>query len=178
MKMIFSFIAIVCASALALADGSTANVKVGIDQGGDHLFVKSGGTVNIQAGGSLTVASASPFRVDLVVTDVRSTNVVAPIKTSPIAGSVSSVVCVNDAVIGGTGANAILKAKINGALITNGSVTISSSSAAYNASSATPTAANTVTTNSLLSIETDGGGVVGVGPSPAAKAACSLFISP
>lgn len=38
------------------AQSDTQNVKVGIEQGGDVLFVKSGGTIRVDAGGSITGA--------------------------------------------------------------------------------------------------------------------------
>lgn len=38
------------------AQSDTQNVKVGIEQGGDRGFVKSGGTLDIEAGGALKIA--------------------------------------------------------------------------------------------------------------------------
>lgn len=41
------------------AQSATQNVNVGIEQGGNRLFVKSGGTIDIEAGGTFTMAGVS-----------------------------------------------------------------------------------------------------------------------
>lgn len=159
---------------------STQNTKVQMEQGGQKLKVLSGGSIVVDSGGTLTIGGTNPFQVPISVVDARSTAVVVQKALAPITGSISTLVCVNDVVLSGTGANVILKGKINGALITNGSVTINSSSVAYSVITATATAANTVTADvSVLSIETDGGSTVGVGPSIGANGVhCSFLISP
>jgi hypothetical protein len=42
-----------------MAQSDTQNVKVGIEQGGSRLFVKSGGTFDIEAGGQFTIGGVS-----------------------------------------------------------------------------------------------------------------------
>jgi hypothetical protein len=44
------------------AQSSSANVKVGIEQGGNRLFVKSGGILDIEAGGILAQAGV-PIKI-------------------------------------------------------------------------------------------------------------------
>jgi hypothetical protein len=56
---------------MALSD--TQNVKVGIEQGGDTLYVKSGGTIRVDSGGSLTIAGVTVDGSTLALTGLTAT---------------------------------------------------------------------------------------------------------
>lgn len=143
----------------AFAD-ATSNVNVGIKQGGNELYVKTGGLIKVR-----------DLSFHRVVVRVVSTGEVTGINYAhaPHAGTVSSVVCTNTAA---PNASVVLTPRINGVMISNGSVSFSSGAAAYTDNSATPTANNTVANYDLISVESDGGG------SAAGDAVCSLFITP
>lgn len=56
-----------------MAASDTQNVKVGIEQGGDVLYVKSGGTIRVDNGGSMTVAGVTIDESTLAVNDLTAT---------------------------------------------------------------------------------------------------------
>lgn len=62
MKNIVFILAGVLLAPFAFAD-ATSNVNVGIDQGGNNIFVKSGGTVTVESGGTMDVQAGSTMTV-------------------------------------------------------------------------------------------------------------------
>lgn len=137
----------------------TANVAVGIKQGGAELFVKTGGTIKVR--------SNLLFGEDAHINDIGGQN--GNSIMAPFAGSVSSIVCAPESQHDAT---AILTASINGVSITNGSVAILSTTTAYSKLTATPTALNTVAANDVVRIVSDGGG------SSTTRAVCRVYFTP
>lgn len=144
---------------LQLRADDTANTAVGIAQGGSELFVK--------AGGQIKVRSNSLFAGDAHIANIGGEN--GNTIMAPFAGSVSSVVCINEDTHDAT---AVISTYINGVAITNGSVAILSTSTAYTKFTATPTALNTVAANDAVRIASDGGG------SDTTAAACRVYFTP
>lgn len=138
---------------------STSNVKVGFAQGGDTLYVKTGGDIEVR--------DVSLIQTQATVANIGTAAVGRAL--APVPGSISQVRCKVDAL---HNADATLTAAINGVAVTNGVVTVSSTGAAYDAYTATPTAANTVAQGDIISITSNGAG------DSTGNALCQIFIAP
>lgn len=160
---ILAFVALIgiCFYMAANAD-STSNVAVGMEQGGAQLTVKTGGQIKVR--------DTSLFQAHVSVAS-SATAGKEGYALSPFAGTVSSVNCVFD-VAGNSGVRN-LTPYINSVAITNGAVTIGSTSTAFTHSTATPTAANTVVAGDVLKVISDGGN-----DKEAESGHCTLFITP
>lgn len=160
---------------MALSD--TQNVKVGIEQGGDTLYVKSGGTIRVDSGGSLTIAGVTVDGSTLALTGLTATATelnqysltldiadgsaeASYFLVAPHAGDIKKIYSVIDGVV--STADITITAKIATVGVTNGVVTIATAaSAAGDVDVATPTAANTVTAGQAVELVVTGGGAGG-----------------
>jgi dUTPase len=134
---------------------STSNVKVGIKQGAEELYVKTGGQIKVR--------DVSLFQIPMSLSDIGTASNKGVAK-APYPGTVSSIKCALDLQpLDGT---TLLLSRIDGVVVTSGSVGVLSTTSAYQTITITPTAANTVATGSTISIESDGTTTV------APKAAC------
>jgi len=139
--------------------GENQNTKVGIEQGGELLFVKSGGKILMETGSTLEKESG----VTETGNKVYLTGEIADISSaasswvvSPVAGTITKIYSVIDGVI--TTGDAALSFEIGGVAVTGGGITIANSgSAAGIVDSSTPTAANTLAAGGALELITDGG---------------------
>lgn len=158
---IFALVFMICVDTFGAAEGY-GNTAVGKVQGGDELYVNVGGDIEVR--------DVSLLQSHLSVIDISTAGNKGYV-LAPHAGTLSSIVCVNEASIA---ADVVLSAAINGVLVTNGAVTIQSSATdgPYAENIATPTALNTVAVYDVLSMSTAGGGAV------TTNAHCSLFIAP
>jgi hypothetical protein len=108
----------------------------------------SAGTVSIKH-----VVGAGNVAVSAELTDISTAS--SAFVASPIAGTITSIRTVLHSAI--SGADAVLTTEINGAAVTNSSITVAQSgSAAGDRDSATPTAANTVAVGDAIELITDG----------------------
>lgn len=149
------------------AQSDTQNVKVGIEIGGDRGFVKSGGTLDIESGGTLAIGGAavtasaaelSEYVLTLEIADGSAEAVYYLV--CPHAGTISKIWTVTDDAV--STANITVTAAIGATAITNGAVTIATAgSAAGDVDSATPTALNTVTAGQAVNFTVTGGGAGG-----------------
>lgn len=142
----------------------TQNTKVGIEQGGDRLFVKSGGELDIEAGGALKIGgsavSADAAELDqyALCLDIADGSAdAAYYVVAPHAGVIKKIWSVIDGAVGT--ADITITPAIDGAAVTDGVVTIATSgSAAGDIDSATPSAANAVTAGQAIRLTVAGGG--------------------
>lgn len=157
-----AFIAIALAAVFIFGSAhadSTSNVKVGFEQGGDTLYVKTGGAIEVR--------DVSLFQTNVAVANIGTAAVGRNV--APFPGTISQVRCKVDAL---HNADATLTAAINGVAVTNGVVTVSSTGLAYDAYSATPTAANTVAQGDIITMTSNGAG------DSTGNAVCQVFINP
>jgi hypothetical protein len=146
------------------AQSDTQNVKVGVEIGGDRGFVKSGGTFDIESGGTLAIAGIA---VTATATEMNQRSLHLDIAdgsaeatyylVSPFAGTISKIYTVIDDVV--STANITVTGRIGITAITNGVVTIATaSSAPGDVDEATPTAANAITAGAAMNFVVTGGG--------------------
>lgn len=149
------------------AKSDTQNVKVGIEQGGNRAFVKSGGELDIESGGALKIAgtemtaNATELSESWLTLDIADGSAEAVYYlVSPHAGTISKIWTVTDAAV--ATADITITAAIAAVAVTNGVVTIATAaSAAGDIDSATPTAANVVTAGQAVNFTVTGGGAGG-----------------
>lgn len=149
------------------AQSDTQNVKVGIEQGGDRAFVKSGGELDIESGGALKIAGAAigasaaelnRYMVNLDIADGSAEAVYYVV--CPHAGDIKKIWTVTDDVV--STADITITPAIGATPVTDGVVTIATAgSAAGDVDSATPSAANTVTAGQAVKFTVTGGGAGG-----------------
>lgn len=138
--------------------------KVYRKQGGEEFIVASGGTLEIESGGTLkldgTIVSATAAELDeyVVGLDIADGSAEAVYYVvCPHAGTISKIWTVTDGAVGT--ADITITAAIGATGVTNGVVTIATAaSAAGDVDSATPTAANTVTAGQAVNFTVTGGG--------------------
>jgi hypothetical protein len=137
--------------------GEGYNALVGIEQGGNTLFVKNGGKILLQTGSILEKESGvtetgNKISVNTAINDISSAGSV--FVASPVAGNITlAYSAVNGTV---TTADEVLTLKIGGTPVTNGVITIANGSGAGDVDSATPTAANTVTKGQAIEVANSG----------------------
>lgn len=149
------------------AQSDTQNVKVGTEQGGNRMFVKSGGELDIESGGSFKVAgtevtsTAAELNEYTITLDIADGSAEAVYYlTCPHAGTISKIYTVTDGAV--ATADITITAAIGVTGVTNGVVTIATAaSAAGDVDSATPTAANVVTAGQAVNFTVTGGGAGG-----------------
>lgn len=147
--------------AVAVHADSTSNVKVGLKQGGEELYVK--------AGGSIKVRDEALTKILVQLSDIGTASNGA-VAVAPYPGSLSVMKCgVNAATTGGATA---ISARINGTLVTGGVITVTSTASTAQTYSVSPSAANTLAAGDVILVESDGGTTA----SPAAG--CVLTIAP
>lgn len=149
------------------AASDTQNVKVGIEQGGDRGFVKSGGELDIESGGSLKLAGTAvgatgdelnQYALTLDIADGSAEAVYYLV--CPHAGNIAKIYSVIDGAV--STADITITAAIGATPVTNGVVTIATAaSAAGDVDSATPTAARAVTAGQAINLTVTGGGAGG-----------------
>lgn len=157
---------------MALSDYQ--NTLVGIEQGGETLFVKAGGLIRVDSGGSLTIAgvtidentlamsgltaSATELNRYVVSLDIADGSAEAVYyAVCAHAGTIKNIWTVIDGAV--STADITITAAIGATGVTNGVVTIAAAdSAAGDVDSATPTAANTVTAGQAVNFTVTGGG--------------------
>lgn len=153
------------------------NVKVGIEQGGDVLFVKSGGQIRVDSGGEIKVggvtidentlaltgltASAAELNQYALTLDIADGSAEAVYYlVAPHAGAIAKIHSVIDGAV--STADITITAAIAGVTVTNGVVTIATAaSGAGDVDTATPTAANVVSAGQAFSLTVTGGGAGG-----------------
>lgn len=144
------------------AASDSANVNIGIEQGGNRMFIKNGGTLDIETGGVIQRNATAITWNDVVLTldiDDGSAEAVYYL-LSPYAGTISKIWTVTDAAV--ATADITITAAIGATGVTNGVVTIATAaSAAGDIDSATPTALNTVTAGQAVNFTVTGGGAGG-----------------
>lgn len=141
--------------------------KVYRKQGGEEFIVASGGTLEIESGGtfkldgttvSATAAELDEYSVFLDIADGSAEAVYYVV--CPHAGTISKIYTVTDGAVGT--ADITVTGKIGATAITDGVVTIATSgSAAGDVDSATPSAANVVTAGQAVNFTVTGGGAGG-----------------
>lgn len=149
------------------AASDTQNVKVGIEQGGDRGFVKSGGEFDIESGGSLKIAGTAvgatadelnQYALTLDIADGSAEAVYYLV--CPHAGNIVKIYSVIDGAV--STADITITAAIGATPVTNGVVTIATAaSGAGDVDSATPTAARAVTAGQAINLTVTGGGAGG-----------------
>jgi len=141
---------------------NVSNVPVGVIQGGTELYVN--------VGGSIKVRNVNYFQSTMSIIDISTAGNTA-YNLARHAGTIASIVCVNEASIT---EDTALSAAINGVLVTGGTVTISSTatSAPYAEHTGTPTALNIVALHDVLSMSTAGGSLI------TTNAHCTMFLTP
>ncbi len=160
---------------MALSD--TQEPLVGVEQGGETIYVKSGGTIRVDSGGSLTVAGVTVDETTLAMTGLTASatelnRYVVNLDIAdgsaeavyyvvcPHAGDIKKIWTVTDDAV--STADITITAAIGVTGVTNGVVTIATAaSAAGDVDSATPTAANTVTAGQAVNFTVTGGGAGG-----------------
>ena len=163
-----------------MASDPLSNVKIVVEQGGDNMYVKSGGTLTVESGGTLTVAGVTIDATTLAMTGLTATAVElnqycvsidvddASAETSnfincPHAGTVDKIYAVVDSAI--NTADVTITSKIATQAITTGVVTLTQAgSAAGTTANCSPSAAKTVTAGQAIEFVVSGGGSAGTGP--------------
>jgi len=132
--------------------------------GGSEWVVGSGGSLDIESGGSLKLAGTAiaataaeidetPLTLDIADGSADATYYLI----CPHAGVISKLYSVIDGVV--STADITITAKIGSTAITDGAITIATaSSAAGDVDSATPSAANAVTAGAAINLVVAGGG--------------------
>lgn len=138
---------------------SNSNTKVGFAQGGELLFVKTGGDIQIR---DVSIAQTQATVANIGTAAVGRT-------VAPFPGTISYINCKVDALHND---NATLTAAINGVAVTNGVVTVSSTGLAYASYDATPTALNTVAQGDIITMTSNGAG------DSTGNALCRIVINP
>lgn len=136
-------------------------------QGGNEFVVASGGTLNIESGGTLSVAgttvsaTATELNEYVLTLDIADGSAEAVYYlVCPHAGTINKIWSVTDAAV--ATADITITAAIGVTGVTNGVVTIATAaSAAGDIDSATPTAANVVTAGQAINLTVTGGGAGG-----------------
>ncbi len=138
--------------------------KVYKPQGGDSLVVASGGSIDIESGGTMSAPGGANLLQQVLHLDIEDASAEAVYYlVSPHAGTISAVYSVIDSAV--LTADVTITGKIGATAITNGVVTITQSgSAAGDIDTATPTAANVVTAGQAMNFTVTGGGAAGTGP--------------
>ena len=135
------------------------NAKVGMAQDAEVMFVKNGGKIVVESGGTVELQSGAletgkKIYLNAEIPDISTSS--SHWVTSPVAGNITKIYSVIDGAI--TGADAVLTFEIGGVAVTGGTVTIDDSgSAAGIVDSATPTATNTLAAGGALELITNGG---------------------
>jgi hypothetical protein len=142
-------------------DASSYNALVGISQGGDSLFVKSGGVVELQSGAIVKNASGNAidwdrFALSVDVADLSAdADYYVPI---PCACTLKKLWSAIDGAVS-TADVTITPLKVGGSAMTDGAITIATAdSAAGDIDSATPSANNTFAAGDVLKLTVAGGG--------------------
>jgi len=145
----------------------TQNTKIGIEQGGDRLFVKSGGELDIESGGALKIdgvavgasaAELNEYSLTLDIADGSAEGVYYLV--CPHAGTIKKIYSVIDGAV--STADITITAAIAATPVTNGVVTIATAaSGAGDVDVASPTAANVVTAGQAINLTVTGGGAGG-----------------
>lgn len=144
-SILLVLLSVIMTVAVAVHADSTSNVKVGIKQGGEELYVKTGGSIKVR--------DSSMMKVHMQLAEIGTVSLAA-VAVAPYAGTISAVRC---AVPGETLASATgLYVSINGSLVTNASVAVSSTASTNQSYTLTPSAANTLAVNDIIKIESDG----------------------
>jgi hypothetical protein len=164
MKPLFRIVSVIglLASVLFLAPQLSAqNVPVSIDQGGAILRIGSGGTLQVETGGTVLAPGGTSLTQTVLCLDIADGSADSTYYiVSPHAGTISKIYSVTDGAVGT--ADITLTGRIGSTAITNGVVTIATAaSAAGDVDSATPTAANTITAGAALNFVVAGGGAGG-----------------
>lgn len=138
--------------------GENQNTNVGIEQGGDVLFIKSGGKAVFESGAILeiqdgAITTGNKVYIGGEIIDVSTA--ASHWTLSPVAGTITKIWSVIDGTT--ATADAVLTFELGGTLVTGGTVTIADASSAGDVDSATPTAANVVTAGQAIECITDGG---------------------
>lgn len=151
--------------------------KVYKKAGGDTLVVASGGLIEVETGGSLTIAGVTIDENTLAMNGVTATAAELNASflhldiadgsaegvyylVSPHAGDISKIYTVIDGAV--STADITITAAIGATGVTNGVVTIATAaSGAGDVDVATPTAANTVTAGQAINFTVTGGGAGG-----------------
>lgn len=153
------FLSLIAGLFALLATAALAqNVPISIDQGGAILRVGSGGTVQVESGGAILAPGGTSLTQTVLCLDIADGSADATYYlVSPHAGTISKIYTVTDGAVGT--ADITVTGRIGSTAITNGAVTIATtSSAAGDVDSATPTAANTITAGAALNFVVAGGG--------------------
>lgn len=142
----------------------TQNTLVGVEQGGEVLFVKSGGTLNIQSGAIVKGSGGAAidwdrFAIGVDIADLSAdTAYYIPIPCACTLKKLWS--CIDGAVL--TADVTITPLKVGGSAMTGGAITIATtSSAAGDVDSATPSDNNTFAAGDVLGLTVAGGGAGG-----------------
>jgi hypothetical protein len=156
---------------------ATYTPKVYKKSGGDVLVVASGGGIEVESGGSLTIAGVTVDENTLALTGLTASAAelnqysltlgiadgsaeAVYYLVCPHAGDIAKIYSVIDGVVGT--ADITITAAIGATPVTNGVVTIATAaSAAGDVDVATPTAANTVTAGQAINLTVTGGGAGG-----------------
>lgn len=136
-------------------------------QGGDEFVVASGGSIDVESGGSLKLAgtaisaTAAELNESVIGVDIADLSAEGSYYVvSPHAGSIAKIWSVIDGAVGT--ADVTITAKIATVAVTGGVVTIATAgSAAGDVDSATPSAANVVTAGQAIELLVTGGGAGG-----------------
>lgn len=160
----------------------TQNGKVGIEQGADILFVKSGGTIRAESGAVLDLQAGAivkgaggaaidwdRFSLNVDIADLSAdASYYIPI---PCACTLKKLWSAIDGVVS-TADITITPLKVGGSAMTGGAITIATaSSAAGDMDSATPSDNNTFAAGDVLKLTVAGGGS---GGSPRGHVVCDF----
>jgi hypothetical protein len=140
-----------------MSDGSY-NTKVYEKQGGNEMVVASGGQITVESGGKIVDANGANVVQDVLAVGIADMSADASyFVTAPHAGAISRIYAVVDGAI--STADLVVTAKIGGAAVTNGAVTLPTVGSGAGARAlATPTAANTVAAGDIIELAVTGGG--------------------
>lgn len=110
----------------------------------------------LKIGGTQVTATASELNQAYLTMEIEDISTAGQMYVvAPCAGTISTIYSVINGAIATS--DATLTGKINGAAITNGTITVATaSSAAGDVDSCTPTAANTVAAGDVIEVETNG----------------------
>jgi hypothetical protein len=153
MHIFLNLVFLLAATAAFAGDYDSYNSKVGHAQGGEKIFVKSGGEIDIEEGGAVNFDG-----VDVKIGEKQATAFVEDISgdasfivAAPFPGTVTSIAY---SFSGDAGATTVACAKINGTLITDSCVEVTSDAGAV-VELAEPSAANTIAAGDRLEVTND-----------------------
>lgn len=151
------------------AQSDTQDVKVGIEQGGDTLFAKSGGTIRLESGATLdlqsgaTVKGAGGAAINwdryVLCIDIADMSADADYYLYiPAKGTIKTIGAIVDGAIS-TADITVTPLVVGGSAMTDGVVTLATAaSGAGTKSSSTPSVNNTVVAGDALKLTVAGGG--------------------